>query len=271
MLALLVVISLILITASFGGSGGGALHTVQSGFLDVLSPVETVASKILTPVHDLINAVDDVVHASSQRDQLRRELAAANKEIATLQAGKHASADAAKLQRIDSTLQLAPDGPVDATVIAQPAGVWVSNVTINAGSSAGVHTNDPVIDPDGVIGIVATVAVDSSVVTLINDPSAGVTARDSVSREIGVIGPKPGSPGELQMQAVSRPSEVKVGDLIVTAGEQATAGASFFPADVPIGVVKAAATSSSGVITVSPAADLSSLDTVQVLTAVPRP
>jgi len=149
--------------------------------------------------------------------------------------------------------------------------VWVSNVTINAGSSAGVHTNDPVIDPDGVIGIVATVAVDSSVVTLINDPSAGVTARDSVSREIGVIGPKPGSPGELQMQAVSRPSEVKVGDLIVTAGEQATAGASFFPADVPIGVVKAAATSSSGVITVSPAADLSSLDTVQVLTAVPRP
>jgi cell shape-determining protein MreC len=128
-----------------------------------------------------------------------------------------------------------------------------------------------VIDPDGVIGIVQTVAADSAVVTLINDPSAGVTARDADSREIGIIGPKPGSPGELQMQNVSQPSEVKVGDLVVTAGEQDTDGGSFFPANVPIGVVKGAATSSGGVITVSPAADLSSLDTVQVLTSVPGP
>ena len=68
-LALLVVLSLILISASFGGSGGGPLHTVQSGFLDVLSPVETGASKALTPVHDLFNAVGDVFHASSPARQ----------------------------------------------------------------------------------------------------------------------------------------------------------------------------------------------------------
>jgi rod shape-determining protein MreC len=270
-LALLVVISLILITASFGGSGGGALHTVQSGFLDVLSPVETVASKALTPVHDLISAVDDVVHASSQRDQLRRELAAAQKQIASLEAGKHARADAAKLQHLDSTLQLAPDGPVDATVLVQPPGVFVSHVTINAGAGAGVHVNDPVIDPDGVIGVVQTVAADASVVTLINDPSSGVTARDAMSREIGVVAQKPGSPGELQLQDVSEPNEVKVGDLIVTAGEQDTDGASFFPADIPIGTVKNTTTSVGGVITVAPSADLSSLGSVQVLTAVPRP
>jgi rod shape-determining protein MreC len=270
-LALLVVISLILITASFGGSGGGALHTVQSGFLDVLSPVETVASKVLTPVHDLINGVDDVFHASDQRNQLRKELAQANKEIATLEAGKHASADSAKLHRIDSTLQLDPDGPVNATVISPPAGVFVSHVTINAGTGAGVHENDPVIDPDGVIGVISTVAADSAVVTLINDPSAGVTASDSQSRQVGVVGPKPGSPGELQMQYVDYPTKVNVGDLIVTAGREDTDGASFFPAKIPIGVVKHSATTAGGVITVAPAADLGSLGTVQVLTAVPHP
>ncbi len=270
MLALLVVISLILITASFG-SGGGVLHTVQSGFLDVLSPVETVASKALTPVHDLISAVDDVVHASNQRDQLRREVAADNKKIAQLEAGRHASSDSAKLHHLDSTLQLAPDGPVNATVISQPAGVFVSAVTIDAGLGAGVHVNDPVIDPDGVVGIVTTSAADSAVVTLINDPSSGVTARDAHSREIGIVAQKPGSPGELQLQDVSQPSRVKVGDLIVTAGEQDTDGASFFPADVPIGIVKKAAASAGGEITVSPAADLGSLGSVQVLTDVPRP
>jgi rod shape-determining protein MreC len=269
-LALLVVISLILITASFG-SGGGALHTVQSGFLDVVSPVESVASKALTPVHDLISAIDDVVHASGQRNQLRRELAAANKKIASLEAGKQSKSDSSKLHHLDTTLQLQPDGPVNASVIGQPASIFVSAVTIDAGLGAGVHVNDPVIDPDGVVGIVTTAAADSAVVTLINDPSSGVTARDAPTREIGVIAQKPGSPGELQMQYVSRPSRVKVGDLIVTAGEQDTDGASFFPANVPIGIVKQSTSTAGGVITVSPAADLSSLGSVQVLTAVPRP
>ena len=271
MLALLVVISLILITASFGGSGGGPLHTVQSGFLDVLSPIETVASKALTPVRDAINAIDDVVHASNQRDQLRREVARQRKQIAALEAGRNSTSDSAKFHHLDSTLQLSPDGPVDASVIRQPQGVWVSSVTINAGSGAGVHTNDPVIDPDGVIGIVTTVAADSAIVTLINDPSSGVTARDARSREIGGIGPKPGSPGELRMQDVSLPAKVHAGDLIVTAGELDTDGASFFPANIPIGVVKTAAGTTGGTITVSPAADLTSLDHGQVLTGVSGP
>jgi rod shape-determining protein MreC len=265
-LALLVVLSLILITASFGGSGG-PLHTVQSGFLDVLSPVETGASKVLTPVHDLIHWVDDVANASNQRDALRKQLAHANSELATLEAQTHASADAASLHHLDSTLHLYPDGPVNATEIDQPEGVWVSNITVNAGSGAGVKVNDPVIDPDGVIGVITTVAADSSVVTLINDPSSGVAARDAASREQGLIVPQPGSPGQLELQGVSRPGEVKVGDLIVTAGEQH--GASFFPPDLPIGTVTSAATSSTGTIGVAPAADLSSLEHVQVLTSVP--
>ncbi|MGA2008518.1 MAG: rod shape-determining protein MreC [Solirubrobacteraceae bacterium] len=270
-LALLVVVSLILISASVGGSGGGALHTVQSGFLDVLSPVETGASKALTPVHDLFNWVGDVFHAAGQRDKLRKELAAADAEIIALQAKQHASIEAAKFQHMDSTLQLSPDAPVQASVINQPESLWVSHVTINAGSGAGVSVYDPVIDPDGLIGTVTQVAPDSAIVTLINDPSSGVTARDSSSREIGSIGPQPGSPGELVMALVSRPSEVKVGDLIVTAGERATQGGSLFPPNIPIGRVTGvpAAGSAGGSILVAPAADLTSLDNVQVLTRLP--
>ncbi len=270
MLALLVVLSLILISASFGGSGGGPLHTVQSGFLDVLSPVETGASKALTPVHDLFNWVGDVFHAASQRDRLRKQLAAADAKIIALQAQQHASADATKFQRLDSTLSLASDVPVAATVIGQPESLWVSHVTINAGSGDGVSVFDPVIDPDGLIGTVTEVAANSAIVTLINDPSSGVTARDSSSREIGLIGPQPGSPGELWMTTVSLPGEVKVGDLIVTAGERATDNASLFPPNIPIGQVTAvpSAASPGGAIIVSPAADLTSLDSVQVLTKV---
>jgi len=269
-LALLVVISLILISASFGGSGGGPLHTVQSGFLDVLSPVETGASKALTPVHDLFNWVGDVFHAASQRDRYRSRLAAADKEIIALQAQAHANADAVKLARLDSRLALAPDAPVAASVIGQPESLWVSHVTINAGSGDGVAVDDPVIDPDGLIGAISEVAADSAIVTLLNDPSSGVAARDSSSRETGLIGPQPGSPGALVMSLVSRPSEVRVGDLIVTAGERDTQNASLFPPNIPIGQVTSVPSTGSagGTIIVAPAADLTSLDNVQVLTKV---
>ena len=269
LLALLVALSLILISASFGGSGG-ALHTVQSGFLDVVSPVETGASKVLTPVHDLIHWVDDVFHASSQRDTYRRELAAAERKIVSLQASGQSRQDATKLRRIDSTLQLSPDGPVDASVIEQPNGLWVSNVTIDAGSGSGVHVNDPVIDPDGAIGTVTEVAPSSSIVTLLNDPSSGVAARDSSSREFGLIVPEPGNAGALEMQDVSRPTEVSVGDLIVTAGERTTQNASFFPAGILIGKVTAVS-ATNDTVNVAAAADLTSLETVQVLTSVPAP
>jgi len=267
-LALLVVLALILITASFGGSGGGALHSVQSGFLDVLSPIETGASKALTPVHDLINWVDDVDHASSQRDAYRKQLARANATIAKLEADGYAKAAASKLERFDSTLALGANGPVDATVIGEPNGLWVSHATINAGSADGVHVNDPVFSPDGVIGTVTTTAADSSVVTLINDPSSGVEGRDAASRQLGMVVAKPGSPGELELQDIEQPGQVKVGDLVVSAGWQSTHDASFFPAGLPIGTVTSV-DASAATATVAPAADLGSLENVQVLTQIP--
>ena len=47
MLALLVVSSLILLTAYFGESAGGGLHSVQRGVLEVVSPIQEGASRAL--------------------------------------------------------------------------------------------------------------------------------------------------------------------------------------------------------------------------------
>ncbi len=46
-LALLVVLSLILLTAYFGESSEGGLHSVQRGFLTVVSPIQEGANKAL--------------------------------------------------------------------------------------------------------------------------------------------------------------------------------------------------------------------------------
>jgi rod shape-determining protein MreC len=269
-LALLVVLSLILISASFGGSGGGPLHTVQSGFLDVLSPVETVANKALTPVHDLFKWVGDVFHASSQRDKYRKELAQTRSELVALQAAVRESKQRTAIEALDRGAGLSADGPVNASVIAQQQTQWITELTIGVGSDHGVRVNDPVIDQGGLIGTVTRVAGISAIVSLINDPQSGESALDNISGETGTIVPTIGNPSQLMMKFVAHPQKVKVGDIVVTAGEVVSQGASLFPPNIPIGqVANVDPTCPDGCITVTPSADLGAISAVQVLTQVP--
>jgi rod shape-determining protein MreC len=46
-LAICVALSVALLTAYFGESGGGFLHTLQNGAQDALAPIETGASRAL--------------------------------------------------------------------------------------------------------------------------------------------------------------------------------------------------------------------------------
>ena len=74
LLVLLVVLSLILLTAYFGEAPGGRLHSVQRGFLTVISPIQDGANKALKPVRDAFSWVGDTVHAKSERNQLVKQV-----------------------------------------------------------------------------------------------------------------------------------------------------------------------------------------------------
>ena len=79
-LALLVGISLILLTAYFGESPSSPLHNVQRGIVQVISPIQSGASKVLSPVKDIAGWFSDTLQAKSQRDQLRKQVAKLFKE-----------------------------------------------------------------------------------------------------------------------------------------------------------------------------------------------
>ena len=270
MLALLVVLSLILITASFGSSGAG-VHTVQAGFLDVLSPIESGANKVLTPVHDLFNWVGDVFNASSQRDKARKQLALTREQLAKADAEIAALTAGRKLAGLDARANLAADGPVNAHVIERSQTVFVNQVNIDAGSSSGVQVDDPVVNQDGLVGSVTGLTADSAVVTLVGDSTAREPSYDGASHEFAIVEADAGDPNLLTLN-YTNPTAFKVGDLILTAGAQATQGASFYAPDVPIGTVASvpAPGEVTGKVTVTPAVDPSTLDAVQVLTRVPR-
>jgi rod shape-determining protein MreC len=267
-LALLVALSLILISASFGSSSSSGLHTVQAGFLDILSPIESGANKVLTPVHDLINWVGDVFNAADQRDRYRKRWLAAESELARLQTAVRNSANAAAIQHADDEANLASDRPITANVNAGPENLFVPQIVIDQGSGAGVRVGDPVIDGP-LVGTVSEVAADSAKVTLISASSAAEDAVDNRSSVVGQIKPDPGNTTLLEL-VYADPTKVKVGDQIVTAGDTLTGGASLYPPSLLIGTVKSVPPpgNSTGTITVAPAADLGALETVQVLTRV---
>ena len=83
-LALLVSLSIALLTVYFGESASGGLHAVQRGFLEVMAPLQEGASRALKPASDLVGWTGDVFDAKSenedlktQNEELRRQLAAA--------------------------------------------------------------------------------------------------------------------------------------------------------------------------------------------------
>ena len=85
-LGLLVASSLILLTAYFGESAGGGLHSVQRGVLDVVSPIQEGASRALKPVRDLFGWAGDTFDAKGELKDLRKDRDALRAQNIQLQA-----------------------------------------------------------------------------------------------------------------------------------------------------------------------------------------
>jgi rod shape-determining protein MreC len=268
-LVALVALSLILLTAYFRETPGGGLHSVQRGFLTVVSPIQDGANKALKPVRDLFGWVGDTLHAKGQRDQLRKQVDRLQGALIAKQANEHSYGELLKLFHLDNQLSAASYTPVTATVVAKSPNIWYSTVTIDAGTSRGVHLNDPVINGEGLVGKVTLAAADGAQVSLITDSEVGISAKVNTTGVSGIVQPKVGDPNDLLLQYLPANSTVNPGDYVVTAGTVAGGGESLFPPGIPIGQVSSIDESSPyKAVNVHPLANLHNLDVVQVLTSV---
>jgi rod shape-determining protein MreC len=267
-LALLVGLSLLLLTAYFGEASTGGLHSVQRGFLTVISPIQDGANKVLKPVRDLFGWFGSTLDAKSQNRELRRELAQLRTQLSSRQLDERAYRQLLALDHLDGGLSLSSYTPVDATVFYKSPNIWYSTITIDKGYSAGVHVNDPVINGEGLVGKVTQVASDGALVSLITDSAVEVTAENAANGAWGTVQPQVGEPGRLLMQQYVSPGRrTAVGDLVVTAGTIAGRGDSLYPQGIPIGrVTQVNEQSPYESVDLSPLVELHNLDVVQVLT-----
>src|SRR5690349_17538951 len=113
-LALLVALSLFLLTAYFGESAGGGLHAVQRGALEVFAPIEEGANKALKPARDLFGWFGDTLDAQNERDKLANERDKLRAEVAQLQTRMREQTQLNGLQTQNTTGGLGRYAPVRA-------------------------------------------------------------------------------------------------------------------------------------------------------------
>ena len=280
MLALLVAVSLILLTAYFGEQPNSPLHNVQRGVVEVLSPVEQGASKVLAPVRSAAGWFSSTFHAKTQVKQLQQQVARLTNEYAQAKSAQLENRQLSAELHLDTSLNLSTYHPVSADVILRDPTLWYQTLTVDKGSDDGVSLHDPVVGDGALVGEVTEVSPTVSVVTLITDHTLSVTARVlDANVDTGELVPAVGNPDELVLQYLQPPNPGQVqngpqqGQLVVTAGFKSGPLESYFPANIPIGNVLPVDENqllNNGTIQVSPQANLRSVDVVQILTK-PQP
>ncbi len=271
----LIIVSIALLTAYFNEAASGALHSIQRGAMEVLSPLQDLASGAIKPARDLVNWVGDSFDAKSENKKLERQLTDARIHAARLQQADSENKKLRALIAFNESDRF-PDGrtPVVARVIVRSPTDWFARVTIDKGSSAGVRVNQPVIADGALAGKVTSVSGHAAQVTLLTDSSSGVGAVVAGKDILGIV--QTGSGGEvgaedLQLSYIHQRGAIRVGNMVMTSGTVSDPALvkSLFPAGIPIGSVGKVDPEERqlyGRVHVTPFADMRDLRIVEVLT-----
>ena len=230
LIIVLIVTSLLLITLDLRGVS--VINGVRNGAQTALTPVQKVGSWAISPLR---NFLSDVTHLGRTRNQIEK-LKADNEKLKSALLNRK-SADA-QLTQLKKVLDLAGSGGykvVNAKVISQGSSTSFSQtITIDAGTTSGVHTNMTVLSGYGLVGVVKFAYTNSALVQLASDPTFRIGARIAGTQQIGILSGQGTRKGVLQL--LDNTTTVKVGDALLARGSQN--GRPFVPG-APIGEVTA--------------------------------
>lgn len=266
LLVLLVAVAFALITVDIKGGESSPLSGARRAAAGVLGPVERAAADVVDPVAGTVRAVRDAGTHQARLDQITRE----NTELRQ----RVASSDTAsgRTKQLDELLRTAGNGGYTvkaAQVIAIGAAQGFSwTITIDAGSDDGLTRDMTVINGQGLVGRITTIAPTTATVLLASDPGFSAGTRMEGTGEIGFANGQ--GTGPMKVSLLNGKAQVKAGDRLVTFGSQS--GRPFVPG-VPVGkVVEVEATPGqlTKTVLVEPYVQFTRLDLVGVVVVPPR-
>lgn len=272
-LAVLVGLSIVLLTGYFGEGSGGFFHSIQSGAQTVLSPIEDGASRAFKPVRDMVGWFGDVFNAKDENKQLKKDLSAARGQLATLETEQRDNVQLRGQLKLTEGLGYANSTRETARVIVKSPTVWYSTVTIDKGRGDGIRVDQPVVNGDGLVGKVTAVSGGTATVTLITDSSSGVSAQIEPDGALGVVKPNVGDPNDMQLQYIGKNHPVTKGASVVTSGSAPGRLQSIYPRGIPIGEISRVEQGELDLyrmVHIRPFADFRRMDILTVLTGKPQ-
>jgi rod shape-determining protein MreC len=269
--AVLILVSLGLLTVYLRESDDGGLHAAQRLGLSILAPLQVAGERIARPFQDAYGYVSDLVSQKEDSDRLEARIEQLEDELRQAQA---ATAENERLREllayVDGPRYPANFEPVATRVIAQPSNAYNQRVLVAAGSDEGVAEGAPVVTDEGLVGVVTKVTDGYAQVTLLTDPSMFVSAQDAETEARGDIRASPSQGAGLIFDRVDKELVVEPGDTVITSGWSSGDISSLYPFGIPIGEVTSVGRQDIELymrIQVEPFVDFDSLSEVVILVA----
>lgn len=228
--------------------------------LAVVTPFERLSQGTGQRVRGVWSNYIDLRGARKENKALQAELARMRIEQAEF------AEDAREGRRLEAMLKF-QHSYVTQTVAAQVIGTSGSDrsrlLTLNKGTADGIHNDQPVLTPDGVVGKIRDSQLHTSELLLLNDPSSGAGVVLASTRIRAILRGTP--TGGILINNLTADSRIKPGEQVLTSG-----GDGVYPRGIPVGVIQSIAPDPQHqpytAIVVKPNANLGRLEEVLIVT-----
>lgn len=261
-LSLLIALSILILTVHFRERDQGFLHDFQKWSMNLLIPLQSGVSETAKSVSEAWQSIFEFGKLKSENRDLKQQLAFLRQQLVKMN----------ELEMENKRLREQLNSPIrqnfetiSASVISRSINSWQATIVVNRGAGDGVVKNMPVVTIDGLIGQVIATSKNASLVQLLIDQKSAVGVRLQASRATAIIEGQGGR--ELRINYLPRETKVTKGEVVLTSGFGGV-----YPAGIVVGTVSEASKGTYGLyrdVWVSPAADLSSLEEVMIITSPP--
>lgn len=261
MLLVFLALSILVITLDFRQGSGGPLDRAKDVAAAVVRPIQRGFTAVFRPVGNFFSAIGELSELRGENERLEEAVEELESRIERAEAIEDENVRLRELLELDEPWFEAEK--VTAQMIGRVPVNWEWAFTIDKGSDDGIEPDMPVVNADGLVGIVERAEADTAIVLMLIDPQGAASARVEDTFDTGLVEGN-GTDEELTMSLVGTNTKVSVGSKVVTA---ASLGG-IFPPGIPIGTISHVGGDERQVeqqLEVEPNVDFTSLDYVHVL------
>jgi rod shape-determining protein MreC len=226
--------------------------------LDLAVPVQKMVSTPIDFARDAIQDYVALVSVKRENETLRGRIASVEEENLQLREALVASG---RLERIAEMRDEFEIPMLPAELVGLDVSAWFRSALVDRGRQHGVFSGMPVINEQGLVGLITATSRSAAKVMLLIDRQSAVDAVVQRSRSRGIVR---GSQGEsLAFEFVVRDGDVQPGDVLVTSGLGGV-----YPKGLRLGEVVEVSASDSKMLrtaSVRPAVDFGRLEQVFVM------